>query len=261
MRLDNYLVAKGLAESRSKAQYYIKSGVIKVNDFVVKKNSHKVSVSDEVIVISNPCIYVSKGGLKLEHAIKEFKLDFTNKEVLDIGASTGGFTDCALKHGAKKVYAVDVGHDQLHKSLCNNVNIINYEGINLKDLTRDMFEKIDIAIADVSFISLVHVFKILTKLLASNSPFIALIKPQFEAGKRRANKGVIKHAKEHIRILQNVINEAGFLGFKLINLTSSPNKGQSGNIEFLAHFIYNKEECFNSIDVKEIVSCAHKLHK
>ena len=261
MRLDNYLVENEIAESRSKAQFYIKSGVIKVNDSIIKKSSFKVTESDTVTLLSNPCVYVSKGGLKLEKAIAEFKIDFKNKIVLDIGASTGGFTDCALQHGAIKVYAVDVGHDQLHDKLKNDSRVINYQGLNLKDLQQDLFDKIDVVVADVSFISLSHVFKVLANIIDENCSFIALIKPQFEAGKRGAKKGVVKHTKEHIRILQNVINEASFYGFKLLNLSHSPNKGQAGNIEFLGHFIYNKDDTSHKIDIKDVINNAHSSLK
>ena len=196
MRLDIFLVENGYFKSRSRAQDEIKSGHVLVNS---KKAKSSLDVSDkDSIEIINPIPYVSRGGLKLEKAIKVFNLDFTNKTILDIGASTGGFTDCALMHGAKKVFAVDVGKDQLDEKLRNDPRVINLEGTNILDT--NIKEKIDYLVMDVSFVSIIHLVDAIKKYLNNDNKLVCLIKPEFEAG-IMVKKGVIRDKKLHFDIL------------------------------------------------------------
>jgi len=258
LRLDKALVELEIAESRNKAQFYISAGVITVNNSIIKKNSFEVTANDVIQLVENPCPFVSKGGLKLEKAITDFNICFNDRIVLDIGASTGGFTDCALQHGAKKVYAVDVGHGQLHESLTSNERVINLEGINIRTIDKKLInEKPDIIVIDVSFISLAHVFPVVISFIDNNTVVIALIKPQFEAGKKGTSKGVVKHAKDHIQILTNLIDCAANWGLSLVNLTYSPYKGEAGNIEFLSCFCKSPTK---KIDIRTINNIVNKAH-
>lgn len=259
IRLDKLLVKNNYFKSRSKAQFYIDSGAINVNGEIITKKSFQVEEDADINIIYEACPYVSKGGLKLKKAIKHFKLDFTDKDILDIGASTGGFTDCALKHGAKHVTAIDVGVDQLVDDLKNLSKVTSIENFNLKNISDNTFsKKFDIVITDVSFISLEHVFKILDYVLGENSKFIPLIKPQFELGKDSTSKGIIRDKDMHKYAINSVVKYAIKHDYTLKKLTYSPIKGSSGNIEFLALFVNGKSNKDYNILINQVVNKAHK---
>jgi len=233
MRLDNYLVLKGYFDSRTKAQSIIKSKLVKVNDKIIDKPSFDINDNDVVLVTKDNCPYVSRGGLKLEEAIKVFNLDFKDKVVLDIGSSTGGFTDCAIKHGARLVYAVDVGRDQLHESLKNNPKVISYEETNIKDI--DSFEnKIDYVVMDVSFVSIEYIIEYIYKFVSESDAFMCLIKPQFEVGKMYLKNGIVKDKNLYRKVLENIIAKLSEYNLGIVDIRLSPIKGGSGNKEFIS---------------------------
>ncbi len=251
MRLDLYLVENNFFTSRNKAQEEIKQGHVMVEDKVVTKPNF--DIKDKVkITINNICPYVSRGGYKLAEAIKVFNLDFNNKVVLDIGASTGGFTDCSLQHGAVKVFSVDVGSNQLAPKLKNDNRVISYENTNILDLNNEL--KFDIIVMDVSFVSIKHLLDALKTFLNNDNYLVALIKPQFEVGKL-IDKGIIKDKNSHLKVLQKVRDYLKQAGLYINKLAPSPIKGGSGNIEFLA--LISKEEK-GYIDYLSVVEKAHK---
>ena len=199
MRADVFLYSRGFAKSRTHAAELIKSGIL-INGKKVAKPSSDIAedTSDSEVQITNPSKFVSRGGLKLEAALTVFAIDVTDLTALDVGASTGGFTDCLLKRGAKKVYAVDVGHDQLDKSLINDPRVVNLEGINARSMTAEMIGRGDfpLAVSDVSFISQTLIYDSVYNLLSENGMFVSLIKPQFECGKQNlASGGICKDKK------------------------------------------------------------------
>jgi len=261
-RLDKEIVERSLAPTRSKAQELIKSGNVKVNNKVTLKPSLEIG-SDDIIEITDTTTlkYVSRAGLKLEKAVQEFNIDLNNKVVMDIGSSTGGFTDCALQYGATKVIAVDVGTNLMHESLRNNPKVELHEQTNIKDLPSEKFKNIDYVTVDVSFISLSKIFE---KLSFENISIdvIALIKPQFECGKVIADKfkGVILNQKIHYDILYSTINKLNDYGFYLNNLTFSPITGGDGNIEYISHFT-NKSSVNKNINLKTLINSAFDVHK
>lgn len=262
-RLDIELVSRGLAETRSKAQNMIKEAAISVNGLIVTKSAFLVNKSDEIKIIGETLKYVGKGGLKLEKAISEFKIDLKGKTCVDFGASTGGFTDCMLQNGAEYVYAVDVGKNQLDKSLIDNPKIENIENTNIKDVTKSMFEKnIEFCTVDLSFISLSFAIPVVYDVLTYDGEAVMLIKPQFEAGKKSlSKKGIVNDKKVHIKVLENIVTLIENSGFSIINLTHSPIKGGSGNIEYLIYVKKIKENLSFSNDIKTIVYDAFKLSK
>lgn len=231
MRLDLYLTDKGFFNSRSKAQAAIKNKSISINDKIVDKPSFEVEETDMVKVLFDSIRYVSRGGYKLEGAIKEFGLDFKDKIVLDIGASTGGFSDCAIQNGAKLVYAVDVGSAQLDESLKQNPKVVSFENTNILDLNLDI--AFDFLVMDVSFVSIIHLIPAIKKYLNKNNVLVCLIKPQFEAGKM-IGKGVIKDKKTHLAILDDVYKKLKNEGLYINKIAPSMIKGGSGNIEFVS---------------------------
>lgn len=250
MRLDLFLVEKGYFKSRSRAQDEIKSGHVLVNN---KKAKSSLDVSDiDKIDIINLIPYVSRGGLKLEKAIKVFNLDFKDKTVLDIGASTGGFTDCALKFGAKKVFSVDVGSNQLDDSLRKDKRVVVLENTNILDT--DIKEKIDFLVMDVSFVSILHLVSAIKKYLNDDNQLVCLIKPEFEAG-TMVKKGVIRDKNLHFNILSKVKNELLLNNLYISKIDVSPIRGGSGNIEFIS-LIETKYSC--DINIKEVVDKAYK---
>ena len=272
-RLDVLLVNKGLAQSREKAKAIIKSGNVYVNGRMTDKAAEMVAEDAAVDIKDNPLKYVSRGGLKLEKAIDKFNIELEGKLCMDVGASTGGFTDCMLQKGAKKVYAVDVGTDQLVKELRDDNRVISMEQTNIRYLTPDQLEDIIAFISiDVSFISLTKVLAPVRELLAEQGELVALIKPQFEVGpKAIGKKGVVKDKKAHINAINSVSLHACAVGYKCIGLDYSPITGPEGNIEYL---LYLKKVCFgnNSIGtidhndlpsgrVQTIVEEAHKSLK
>ena len=258
VRLDVLLVDKGLAESREKAKATIMSGIVFINGQRVDKPGTTVPEDCAVEVRGNTLEYVSRGGLKLEKALAFFGVSPEGKTCLDCGASTGGFTDCLLKGGAAKVYAIDVGYGQLAWSLRNDPRVISMERTNIRYVTSEQVsDKLDLATIDVSFISLKLVLPVLHELLRAGGEVLCLVKPQFEAGKDKVGKkGVVRELSTHIEVLQNFIVNAESAGFSVRNITFSPIRGPEGNIEYLGHLILNGEKS-NEIDVKAIAEASH----
>ena len=242
MRLDLYLVNEGYFESRNKAIEALKNKRVKVDGLFLKPSFNVLNTPKIEILSEMP--YVSRGGLKLEKAIDEFKLDFDDKIVLDVGASTGGFTDCALKHGASLVYAIDVGSNQLHESLRNNQKVISYENMNILDFNTN--QKFDFIVMDVSFVSAKKIVLDLIRFLNEDNKLVLLIKPQFEVGKM-INNGVIKDRRIVLNVLKDVVPFLEEKGVYLKNISISPIKGGSGNIEFISLFDINKSDNFQSL--------------
>jgi 23S rRNA (cytidine1920-2'-O)/16S rRNA (cytidine1409-2'-O)-methyltransferase len=239
IRLDQLLMEKGLAESREKARRLILAGQVLVDGQPAPKPGHTVS-PDREIVLKEVERFVSRGGEKLEGAMEAFKLDLTGKVCLDIGSSTGGFTDCMLQHGAAKVYAVDVGKGQLHWKLREDPRVVVMEEVNARYLTTaDISEPADFASIDTSFISLTNILPAVKGLLKPGGEIVSLIKPQFEAGKEEVDKGrgVITDPAIHEAVVAK-IKQFGTktLSLKWLGLAVSPLKGPKGNIEFLAHW-------------------------
>ncbi|NLC12264.1 MAG: TlyA family RNA methyltransferase [Firmicutes bacterium] len=254
IRLDLLLVKNNLAPSREKARSLIMTGNVFVNGKKKEKPGDLVSCDSEIYIkSSNP--FVSRGGLKLKHALDTFKISVDGKVVMDVGASTGGFTDCLLQYGAAQVIAVEVGYGQLAWSLRNDCRVVLMEKTNVKYITeKKLPPHIDMATVDVSFISVLKVLPVLDKL--DIKELIVLIKPQFEAGpKKVGKKGVVKNPQVHLEVLENVINNASC--YKLQKLTFSPIKGPKGNIEFLAHFKKYGVQLENNIQ-RRVVEDAHK---
>ena len=262
-RLDILLVKRGLADSREKAKAIIMSG----NVFVGGQREDKVgSTFDEekaqIEVRGNVLPYVSRGGLKLEKALKEFSIDLTECICMDIGASTGGFTDCMLQNNAKKVYSVDVGHGQLAWKLRNDDRVICMEKTNFRYVTPEQIaDVLDFASVDVSFISLTKILNPAYQLLKENATMVCLIKPQFEAGKEKVGKkGVVREAKTQEEVIEKVILHCEELGFVVEGLSYSPIKGPEGNIEFLLFIRKNKIQTpFDTHKIKEVVANSHQL--
>ena len=238
MRLDLYLSQKNNL-SRKESQSLITSGCVFVNGVKVTSKAYKIKDTDNIEVVQN-IKYVSRAGEKLEKAFLEFGISVENKICLDIGASTGGFTDCMLKYGAKKVYALDVGHNQLVYKLRNDDRVVSIEDFNAKDIKREMFndEIPSIVVSDVSFISISKIAPIIFKELNDLEFWVTLIKPQFEAERGDVSKGgIIRDDTLREKILNNAISRIVEIGFKEVNRTVSPIKGAKGNIEYLAHFV------------------------
>lgn len=236
-RIDVLLVEKQLIETRERAQKTIMAGLVYVDGERVDKAGTKVNVESEIIVKGNPIPYVSRGGLKLEKAIQTLSIDLTDKSCMDIGASTGGFTDCMLQNGARKVFAVDVGYGQLDWKLRNDARVVNMERTNIRYVTAEQIgEPLDFLSIDVSFISLKLVLPVAVSLLKQDGSMVFLIKPQFEAGREQVKKsGVIRDAKVHLQVVEAVLEFARGFGLVIEYLTYSPIKGPKGNIEFLAY--------------------------
>ena len=262
-RADVLCVEKGFFDSREKAKRAIGEGIVFVDGVKISKPGLKIDENSEITIVGEKLKYVSRGGLKLEKAIKEFELNLFDVTMLDIGSSTGGFTDCALQNGAKLVYALDVGTNQLVDKLRQDKRVVVKEQTNFRHATIDMFEfgQPDFASIDVSFISLKHIFKPLSQILKQDHCFVALIKPQFEAGKEDVSKnGIVSNKMTHIRVINDVIGYANDNHMSIVNLSYSPVKSDIGNIEFLGLFI-NKANVNNDIDIVNIVEKAHKEFK
>ncbi len=258
-RLDLLLVARGLCATRAQAQRAIAAGLVLVNGQILDKPGAQVP-SDAHIELKEKPRYVSQGGIKLEHALRFFQLDVTDKVCLDIGASTGGFTDCLLQHGAKRVYAVDVGKGQLDWKLRTDPRVVALEEINARYLKlAQTGELVDLVTVDVSFISLKLVLPPLKEIAKPKGDLICLVKPQFEAGREHVTRGgVVKDSLLHQRVLEDL---AGFvqtqLKLSVVNATHSPIKGPAGNIEFFMH-IRNESSQSATIDWARLVEQAHK---
>ena len=231
-RLDVLLVVRGLAESRSRAQAVIMAGEVYVNGQKADKAGMDVPLEAEVEVRGNVCPYVSRGGLKLEKALRDFGVDPTGYVCSDSGASTGGFTDCLLQQGASKVFAIDVGYGQLAWKIRSDPRVVVMERTNIRYvMPEDLGEALDLSVVDVSFISLKIVLPAIQKLLKPTGQVLCLIKPQFEAGKENVGKkGVVRDPAVHEQVLRDFVALAAELGFTLRNLTFSPVKGPEGNI-------------------------------
>ena len=267
-RLDVLLVNKGLCESRQKAKAIIMSGNVYVENQKEDKAGSMFDVNANIEVRGHVLPYVSRGGLKLEKAINNYNLDLKDKICMDVGASTGGFTDCMLQNGATKVYSVDVGHGQLAWKLRNDERVVCMEKTNIRYVTNeDIPDLIDFTSIDVSFISLTLVLPVVKILLNIGGEVVALIKPQFEAGREKVGKkGVVRDPEVHFEVIEKVVNFSNELGFKLLDIEFSPIKGPEGNIEYLIHLKKesNEEEYKADNDVeaflaksKDIVAAAH----
>lgn len=237
-RLDLILVQRQLCESREKAKRLILAGKVKVDNIDSPKPGHMVA-TDIGITIATPERFVSRGGLKLEDALKSFNIDLSDRICADIGASTGGFTDCMCQYGARKVYSVDVGATQLHESIKSRSNVIVLDHTNAKNLTPESFlgDKVSFFGMDVSFISVLKILPSLAKAFASSIEGVVLIKPQFEASRSDVSrgKGVITCPEKHKEIVENVLNGMEQIGWHVHSLSNSPITGGSGNREFLCH--------------------------
>lgn len=238
-RLDILLVKKGLSPSREKARASIMAGVVYVDGVRIDKPGagFDAAVNLDIEIRHNINPYVSRGGLKLEKAIYDFNIVLNGCVAMDIGASTGGFTDCMLKNGAAKIYAVDVGYGQLAWELRNDSRVVNMERTNIRYVTRtEIEEELDFASIDVSFISLKKVLPVLAYLIKQSGTVVSLIKPQFEAGRDKVGKhGVVRDKEVHISVVADIVNFSNNSGFVPIGLTFSPVKGPEGNIEYLLY--------------------------
>ena len=245
-RIDKLLVERGLAQSRTKAQALVMAGVVLVDEQLVHKPSESFSPEAKIRIkdAGDPAArYVGRGGLKLEAALREFHIDVTGLTCLDIGASTGGFTDCLLQHGASKVVAVDVGHNQLVWKLRSDSRVELREGINARYLKpADFDQKFDLATIDVAFISATMILPAVVPLLTPQGRIITLIKPQFEVGKSEVGKGgIVCDPSKHRRVVDEVNRAASSLGLKIVGVIESPIRGADGNVEFLA--LYQMTDC------------------
>ena len=257
-RLDILLTERGLQESRQKAQAAIMAGIVFVNGQRVDKPGTQVAPDADIEVRGHGMPYVSRGGLKLEKAMRTFHLTLQDKICADIGASTGGFTDCMLQNGAKRVYAVDVGYGQLDWKLRNDERVVCLERTNARYITHEEIpDTLDFASVDVSFISLKLIFPALYRLLSDHGETVCLIKPQFEAGREKVGKkGVVRDPKVHLEVLENFLNHAKENNFTVVDMTFSPIRGPEGNIEYLGYLRKNGGDN-GSFDLQSIVEASH----
>lgn len=259
-RADVILFEKGLVESREKGKRVIMEGAVFVGTERIDKPGQKLDEDVEIRIKVNPNVYVSRGGLKLEKSIDLFELNLKEKISMDIGASTGGFTDCMLRNGAKKVFAVDVGYGQLDWKLRNDNRVIVMERTNIRHVKKeDIGEDIDFISIDVSFISLKLVLPVAKELLNNNGEIIALIKPQFEAGREKVGKkGIVRDENIHFEVIKDIVDFCMENNLGPYGLTYSPITGATGNIEFL---IYIKNNTSISIDDNKILEVIDEAHK
>ena len=262
IRLDQYLVQNGLVQSRERAKALIMAGVVFVNQQKVDKAGEMIKEDAVVEVRGHDIGYVSRGGLKLEKAMKCFPLTPNGKVCMDIGASTGGFTDCMLQNGAAKVYAVDVGTNQLAWKLRTDPRVVCLEKTNARTLTAEQVpDPLDFASIDVSFISLKLIFPALYPLLRQGGEIACLIKPQFEAGREKVGKkGVIRDAAVHLEVLEHFLEHAKENNFTILGITYSPIRGPEGNIEYLG-YLRKSEEQDADIDLRAVVTASHETLK
>lgn len=267
-RIDVLLVEKGLMETREKAKRAVMAGIVYSNEERIDKPGEKIPVDAPLEIKGKTMPYVSRGGLKLEKALQVFDVTVKDKILIDIGASTGGFTDCALQNGAKMSYALDVGYNQLAWKLRQDERVVVMERTNFRyvtpaDLERGMPE---FAVIDVSFISLSLIFPVLKTLLIQNSDVVALVKPQFEAGREQVGKkGIVRDKTVHQAVIEKTVELAISLGYDVVNLSHSPITGGDGNIEFLLHIRWPGEEKGGHIQLpvtpEQIVREAHEEFK
>ena len=259
IRLDQYLVQHGLIQSRERAKAMIMSGVVFVNEQKVDKAGEMIKEDAKVEVRGHDIGYVSRGGLKLEKAMQCFPLTPNGKVCMDIGASTGGFTDCMLQNGAVKVYAVDVGYGQLAWKLRTDERVVNMERTNIRSVTPDQLgEPIEFFSVDVSFISLHHIFPVAQAITTPDAMGVCLVKPQFEAGREKVGKkGVVRELSTHIEVVEMIVGYARSIGFRTLHLSYSPIKGPEGNIEYLLHISKDESKTDEEFDIKALVEESH----
>ena len=261
-RLDVLLVEQGYADTRSKAQAIIMSGLVYVDGQKADKPGISYEETVSIEVRTGACPYVSRGGLKLEKALRDFGVDPTGFVCSDSGASTGGFTDCLLQQGASKVFAIDVGYGQLDWKIRSDPRVVVMERTNVRYVTpEDLGEPLDLSVVDVSFISLRIVLPVIKTFLKPTGQVLCLIKPQFEAGKEKVGKkGVVRDPAVHREVLDNFVAMVHEIGFTIQGLTFSPVKGPEGNIEFLAHLTVEEKNGMQP-DTAQIVASAHDTLK
>lgn len=255
-RIDIELVKRGIFETRNKAQNEIKNKIVYCNNVCITKPAFDITEADIIEIKGEKLKYVSRGGLKLEKAIKEFKVDLKDKTLIDIGSSTGGFSDCAIQNGIKKVYAIDVGTNQFDKNLRQNNKVNLYENTDFRNIDNNIINDANIASIDVSFISVTKLTNKLKELI-NLKEIICLIKPQFECGKELSDKyrGVPLNKEVHSTVINKVIESFKENNYYINSLTSSPIKGGNGNIEYLAYFKRDNEK---NIDIEKLINEAFK---
>lgn len=263
IRLDVALPERGLVETRTKAGALIMAGQVYVNGQKALKAGILVDAEDAIEVRGEKIPFVSRGGFKLNKAVDVFHLDFRDMVCMDIGASTGGFTDCMLQNGASKVFAVDVGYGQLAWKLRTDARVVNMERTNFRYLTpQDVGELLDFASVDVSFISLKIILPALLPLLKNNATCVCLIKPQFEAGRAHVGKkGVVRDPQVHEQVIETITNFAFNTGFSILGVDFSPVKGPEGNIEYLLYLKKEEAPVFSEVDVPALVAGSHSTLK
>ena len=262
IRLDQLIFDRGLTESRERAKTTIMSGLVFVNGQRVDKTGTAVDPEAAIEIHGEAIPFVSRGGFKLDKALKVFPVDPAGSICIDCGASTGGFTDVLLQHGAAKVYAVDVGYGQLAWKLRTDPRVVNLERTNLRYVTQEQIpEPLDLAVCDVSFISLRLILPAVRPLLRPGGDMICLIKPQFEAGREEVGKkGVVRDEKVHLQVVRGIMDFAAEIGFSVLGLDYSPIKGPEGNIEYIC-YMKNGEFPTAEIRVEEIVRASHETLK
>ena len=259
-RLDVLLVSKGFFDSREKAKRAIMAGLVFIGQERYDKAGTMVPEDADIHVKGDTCPYVSRGGLKLEKSIKTWNLDLEGAVCMDIGSSTGGFTDCMLQNGASKVYALDVGTNQLAYSLRVDPRVVVMEKTNIRDLDTDSFEKLDFISIDVSFISLNLVLPVASRLLKEGGQMVALVKPQFEAGREKVGKGgIVRDKSVHREVVENVVKYAENADLRPCGLSYSPITGAKGNIEYLLYMKKSSDEdvLLKEADIRNIVESSH----
>lgn len=266
-RLDLLMMERNMAPSREKAKALIMAGVVFVDGQREDKAGTMIPDTAEIIVKDNSLKYVSRGGLKLEKSINEFNVDVNGKICMDVGSSTGGFTDCMLQNGAVKVYAIDVGRGQLDWKLRNDERVVSMEKTNIRYVLPEHLDDVpEFSSIDVSFISLSKVLPVVHTLLSEDGKVVALVKPQFEAGREQVGKkGIVREPKIHLEVIHKVIGFAIENGFYVMNLTFSPVRGMEGNIEYLIYLRkvmdgeeLSIEEVLERIDTKALVALSHE---
>ncbi|MCI6739638.1 MAG: TlyA family RNA methyltransferase [Bacteroidales bacterium] len=261
-RLDQYLCQNGFAQSRERAKALIMSGIVFINEQKADKAGDLVPEGAKVEVRGHDIGYVSRGGLKLEKAMQVFPVSPDGKICMDIGASTGGFTDCMLQNGARKVYAVDVGYGQLAWKLRTDDRVVNMERTNIRHVTPDdLADSIEFFSVDVSFISLKHIFPVAAQICLPGACGVCLVKPQFEAGREKVGKkGVVREISTHLEVIQNAAGYAMANGFSVCGLDFSPVKGPEGNIEFLM-FVQKEPASYPVFDLSGAEAVAQAAHQ
>lgn len=261
-RADILLFEKGLVDSREKGKRVIMEGIVFIGTRRIDKPGDYIDEDEDIIVKTNPLIYVGRGGLKLEKAIGIFDINLDKVIAMDIGASTGGFTDCMLKNGAVKVYAVDVGYNQLDWKLRNDPRVVVMERTNIRNVKKEgIDDKIDFISIDVSFISLRLVLPVAKSLLDESGEIVALIKPQFEAGREKVGKkGIVRDKNTHFEVIKEVVKFSNEIGLKATALTFSPVTGATGNIEFLVQ-LRNQGEIIDDKSILSLIEDAHRTLK